>query len=133
MYIIIVGCGSVGAKLAQDFSLSRDNVVVIDKSRKALGRLSVPFNGRTLIGDAMDLKILQESGISSCDAIFVLTGNENFNLVLGQIAQKMFKVKKVIVQMFSFSKEEAFKKKDLVIINRTNLFLGRFKECIYKK
>ena len=130
MYIIIIGCGRVGSKLAQDFSLSKDDVVVIDKNRNALGRLAAPFNGRTIIGDALDLGVLQESGIQSCDAIFILTGNENFNLVIGQVAQKMFKVKKVIVQVFSFPKENAFKDKGLTIINRTNLFLGKFKDCL---
>ena len=130
MYIIIIGCGQVGSKLAQDFSASKADVVVIDKSRKALSRLAAPFNGRTIIGDALDLNTLHEAGIESCDAIFILTGNENFNLVIGQVAQKMFKVKKVIVQMFSFPKEAVFQNKGFTIINRTNLFLGTFKDCL---
>jgi trk system potassium uptake protein TrkA len=130
MYIIIIGCGRVGTKLAQDFSLSKVDVVVIDKSRKALGKLGAPFNGRTVIGDALDLKVLEDSGIRSCDAIFILTGNENFNLVIGQVAQKMFNVKKVVVQVFSFTKEDTFKDKGLTIINRTNLFLDKFKNCL---
>jgi len=130
MYIIIVGCGSVGLRLAQDLSLSRDNVVVIDKSREALGRLGNRFNGRTLIGDALDLNILQEAGVHTCDASFILTGNENLNLVIGQVAQKIFKVKKVIIQMHSFSKEKVFRKHGLIIINRTNLFLEKFKNCL---
>ena len=130
MYIIIIGCGRVGAKLAQDFSLSKDDVVVIDKSRKALGRLAAPFNGRTIIGDALDQTVLHEAGIEHCDAIFILSGNEDFNLVVGQVAQKMFGVKKVIVQVFSFPKEAAFRDKGLTIINRTNLFLDKFKDCL---
>jgi len=104
--------------------------VVIDKSREALGRLGNRFNGRTLIGDALDLNILQEAGVHTCDASFILTGNENLNLVIGQVAQKIFKVKKVIIQMHSFSKEKVFRKHGLIIINRTNLFLEKFKNCL---
>ena len=133
MYIVIVGCGSVGLRLAQDLSLSKDNVVVIDKSRDALGKLGARFNGRTIIGGALDLNVLQEAGMHSCDATFVLTGNENLNLVIGQVAQKTFKVKKVIIQMHSFSKEKIFRREGLIIINRTNLFLDKFKHSIAKK
>ena len=132
MYIIIVGLGSVGLRLAQDLSLSKDNVVVIDKNREALVKLGNRFNGRTIIGDALDVSVLQEAGMKACDAVFVLTGNENLNLVIAQVAQKIFKVKKVVVQMHSFSKEELYKKQDLIIINRTNLFLDKFKDCIRK-
>ena len=130
MYIIIVGCGNVGQRLAQEFSLSKDNVVVIDKSREALGRLGGRFNGKTIIGDALDTSVLEQAAMYSCDAAFVLTGNENLNLVIGQVAKKIFKVKKVIIQMHSFSKEEVFKKQGLIIINRTNLFLDKFKNCL---
>ena len=132
MYIIIVGLGSVGLRLAQDLSLSKDNVVVIDKNMDALAKLGSRFNGRTIVGDALDLGVLQEAGMQACDAVFVLTGNENLNLVIGQVAKKTFKVKKVIIQMHSFSKEELYRKQDLIIINRTNLFLDKFKDCIRK-
>ena len=130
MYIIIIGCGEVGSRLAKDLSSGKDNVVVIDRSRKALKKLGVRFNGRTLRGDGLDLETLEEAGITSCDVIFVLTGNEDLNLVIGQVAKRMYKVKKVVVQAHSYYKEEIFKNKELVIVNRTNLFLDKFKQCI---
>ncbi|HDN86604.1 MAG TPA: TrkA family potassium uptake protein [Candidatus Omnitrophica bacterium] len=130
MYIIIVGCGETGSKLAEDFSLGKDNVVVIDKNPRALSFLGPRFNGRTIVGDGLDLKILEEAGIKNADYLFVLTGKENTNLVIAQIGKKIYKVKKVIVQVQSFLKEEIFKKKGLITINRKALFLDTFKKCI---
>ena len=130
MYIIIVGCGEVGLRLAQELALGQDDIVVIDTSRRALERLGARFNGRSIHGDGLDLEVLTEAGINSCDVVFVLTGNETLNLVIGQVAQKTFKVKKAAVQVHSLAKEEIFRKKGLIIINRTNLFLDKFKQCI---
>ncbi len=129
MYIIIIGCGELGSRLAQELSLSND-VVVIDERPGALRSLGSNFNGKTFVGDGLDVNILKEAGIERAEALFVLTGNEDLNVVIGQLAKKMFKVKKVIIQMFSFSKEEMFGKKGLVIINRNRLFLDRFKEAL---
>lgn len=130
MYIIIVGCGDIGYRLSLEFSSGDDNIVVIDKNRRATENLGTRFNGRIIIGDALDVDVLREANMDTADIVFVLTGNENLNLVIGQLAQKMFKVKKVVVQVRSFLKEEVFKKKGLIIINRTNFFLDKFKKCI---
>ncbi|MCD6539372.1 MAG: NAD-binding protein [Candidatus Omnitrophica bacterium] len=130
MYIIIIGCGELGVKLAEELSLDKHDVVVIDKRRSALRKLGSNFNGQTISADALDLEVLKTAGIEKADALFLLTGNDNLNLVIGQLAKKVFKVRKVIVQVFSFFKEEVFKNKDLIIINRNNLFLDRFKEAL---
>jgi len=130
MYIIIVGCGDVGSKLARDLSTGKDNVVVVDRSRKALKKLGLRFNGRALRGDGLDIETLEEAGITSCDVMFMLTGDEDLNLVVGQVAKKMYKVNRVVVQAHSYYKEEIFRNKELVIVNRTNLFIDKFKQCI---
>ena len=130
MYIIIIGCGELGVKLAEELSLDKHDVVVIDKRRSALRKLGSNFNGQTICAGALDWEVLKTAGIEKADALFLLTGNDNLNLVIGQLAKKVFKVRKVIVQVFSFSKEGVFKNKDLIIINRNNLFLDRFKEAL---
>lgn len=130
MYIIIVGCGDVGSRLAQELSQGKDNVVVIERSLYALGKLGSRFNGQTLIGDGMDVKILQEAGIENCDVLFALTDNDNLNLVIAQIAQKIFGVKKVVLQVRDFDKEVFARSRGLTVINRNTYFLEMFKRCI---
>ncbi|MDD2654360.1 MAG: NAD-binding protein, partial [Candidatus Omnitrophica bacterium] len=51
MYIIIVGCGRVGAELAKILSSEGHNVVVIDKNPQSFSRLGAGFNGVTLVGN----------------------------------------------------------------------------------
>ena len=130
MHIIIIGCGDLGARLAQDLSLGKDNIVIIDTSRNALKKLGMHFNGRTLRGDGLDPKILEEAGVNSCDLVFVLTGNEDLNIVIAEAVQKMYKVNKVVIQINSLFKEDLVAKKGIITVNRTNLFLEQFKKCI---
>ncbi len=130
MNIIIVGCGDLGSRLGENLSLGKDNVIVIDVSRRALKRLGLNFNGKAQRGDGLDPEVLEEAGIKSTDILFSLTGNEDLNIVIGQVAQKIYKVEKVIVQLHSAFKEEMVGKKGIVAVNRTNLFLEEFKKCI---
>jgi len=130
MYIIIVGCSEIGSRLAKSFSSGKDNVVVIDKSRRALKNLGPGFNGRAVNANGGDLGVLKEAGIESADVLVVLTSNENLNLVIAQAAKKIYNVKKAVVQIQSPQKEEVFKKKGIIMVNRTNLFLDEFKQCI---
>jgi trk system potassium uptake protein len=130
MNIIIVGCGELGSRLAENLSKGKDNIVVIDTSRKALKKLGIQFNGQAQQGDGLDPVVLERAGIESGDILFSLTGDEDLNLVIGQAAKKMYGVSKVIIQLHSSFKEGLAAKKGLIAVNRTNLFLEEFKKCI---
>jgi len=49
MYIIIIGCGEIGAGLAMELAAGKDDVVVIDHTRESLAQLGTRFNGRTIV------------------------------------------------------------------------------------
>ncbi|OQX87334.1 MAG: hypothetical protein B6D55_03775 [Candidatus Omnitrophica bacterium 4484_70.2] len=128
-YIIIVGCGKTGRELALEFSLSF-NVTVIDKSLRSLDSLGENFNGRKVLGDVLDVKVLEEAGIRDADVIILVTGNDNLNLVVGKIAKEMYKVEKVVLQVYDTVKRRIFQNKGMVIVDRTSLLVEVFKKCI---
>lgn len=128
-YIIIIGCGKTGKSLAQELATSH-NVVVVDKSRRALDTLGEDFNGKKVVGDALDLDILEEAGIKEADALVLVTGKDNLNLVVGKIAKERYKVKKVALQIYEVNKKRLFPHEDLIIVNRTHLLVDVFKKCI---
>jgi len=130
MYIVIIGCGETGSRLARSLSKSTDNIVIVDSNVKAFDALGDRFNGQTVQGDAMDLDVLEEAGIRQADRVFVLTGNEDINLVVGQVCKAIYEVPRVIVQVKTFFKDYIFSRKDLTIVNRSKVFIDTFKEYL---
>ncbi|MBU1905897.1 MAG: NAD-binding protein, partial [Candidatus Omnitrophica bacterium] len=91
MYVIIVGCGRVGAELAQLLSNEGHNVVVVDKNRSAFERLGNTFNGLTSVGNGFDLELLKQVGAEKAGAFCAVTNGDNTNLICAQVAKTIFK------------------------------------------
>ena len=128
-YVVIVGCGQTGRNLALELSSSH-NVVVIDKEKEVLDELGESFNGKTVVGDALNVEVLESAGIQDADALILLTGNDNFNLVIGKVARKKYGVEKVVLQVYEVKKKKLFSEEGLIIVNRTYLLVEVFKKCI---
>ena len=128
-YIVIVGCGKVGKELALEFS-KHENVMVIDKDLKQLDSLGDDFNGKKLWADALDVNTLEEAGVPEASAIFLLTGNDNLNMVVGKVVKRKYGVKKVVLQVNDIMKKKIFKEEGLTIVNRTYLIVEVLKKSI---
>jgi len=128
-YIIIVGCSKIGKELAMELART-ENVVVVDKSLRKLDSLGDNFNGKKIWSDALDINALEKAGIKETDAIFLLTGNDNINLVVGKVIKRKYGVKKVILQVDDAVKKKIFKEEGLIIVNRTYLIVEVLRKCI---
>ncbi len=128
-YIVIVGCGKIGKNLAFDLSRS-ENVVVVDKSLRKLESLGDDFNGKKIWADAMDTATLEKAGVKEADVVFLLTGNDNLNLVVGKVVKRKYGVKRVALQVNDVTKEKIFQEQGLSIVNRTNLIVEVLHKCI---
>ncbi len=128
-YILIVGCGKAGKELALEFART-DNVVMVDKDLKALDTLGDDFNGKKIWGDVLDVNVLEDAGIKEADALFLLSGNDNLNLVVGKVAKRKYKVEKVVLQVNDIVKKRIFREEGLTIVNRTYLIVEVLKKCI---
>ena len=103
---------------------------MVDKSPSALDSLGPDFNGKKIQGDVLNLEVLESAGIKEADALILLTGNDNLNLVIGKVARKKYEVKKVALQVYDLSKKRLFSQEGLIIVNRTYLLVEVFKKCI---
>jgi len=81
MNIIIIGCGRVGAKLAQLLSEEDHNVTIIDKNPSAFHRISDYFNGIKIVGNGFDLETLKKADIKNSDVFVVVTNGDNTNIM----------------------------------------------------
>ncbi|PIP19721.1 MAG: hypothetical protein COT38_05290 [Candidatus Omnitrophica bacterium CG08_land_8_20_14_0_20_41_16] len=130
MYVIIVGCGRVGAELAKLLSNEGHNVVVIDKSRDSFERLGSTFNGLTMAGNGFDLELLKQVGIEKADAFCTVTNGDNTNLISAQVAKKIFKVPKVIARVYDPQRAHIYAALGLDIISGTTLFAAMLRDKI---
>lgn len=104
-YSIIVGCGRLGANLANTLSDEGQDVLVIDQDKSSFRKLSLSFGGLTLEGDGTDFDVLQEAQIDQADVVVVVTNNDNANVMIAQIAHEIFHVKRVIARLYDPERE----------------------------
>ncbi|MCM8769395.1 MAG: TrkA family potassium uptake protein [Candidatus Omnitrophica bacterium] len=120
MYFIVVGCGKVGSHLARILA-EEHNVVVIDRNAQSFESLKPVFNGVTLTGSGLDLDLLKEAGIESCDALAAVSSDDNVNLVIGQVARRIFQVPKVVIRVTDPIKAEVYRGLGYEILNGSYL------------
>lgn len=130
MYIIIVGCGRVGAELAKLLSGEGHDVVIIDKSRDSFSRLGDTFNGLTMAGNGFDLALLKQVGIEKADAFCAVTNGDNTNLISAQVAKKIFRVPKVFARVYDPQRAHIYAALGLDIISGTMLFSAMLRDKI---
>ena len=104
-YTIIVGCGRLGANLANLLSDEGGDVLIIDKNKDAFRKLSPSFGGIALTGDAMDFDVLEEAQIGRASVLVAVTNNDNANIMVAQIARELFQTGRVIARLYDPERE----------------------------
>lgn len=130
MYVIIVGCGRVGAELAQILQGEGHNVVIIDRDPEAFRRLGANFNGITLAGNGFDLDVLAEAGIEKADAFCAVTNGDNTNIMASQIARTIYRVPTVLARVYDPPRAAIYRDLGLHIISGTVLFAAMLRDKI---
>lgn len=104
-YTIVIGCGRLGANLANTLSDEGGNVLIIDKSKDAFRKLSPSFGGLSITGDSLDLDVLQEAHINKASVVVAVTNSDNANIMVAQIARELFQIKRVIARLYDPERE----------------------------
>lgn len=123
---LIIGCGRLGASIANADSLSGKNVLVVDKDSRSFELLSDLFSGYTFLGDVTDLSLLEEAYITSAKEIIIATGDDNVNLFLAYVARKLYNVPKIYVRLDDPSLEILISDLDVEAIYPFELSLDKF-------
>lgn len=96
MYIIIVGAGKVGHFLAEKLLANKHTVVIIDKDKDVCEGMAKEINTLIIHGDGCDTKYLEEAGIGRADVIASVTGEDEDNLVICQLAKEKYKIERTV-------------------------------------
>ena len=113
MKALVIGCGRVGSWLAPELDQGGGDVTAIDEREEALSRLGDDWGGSFVVGHGMDAQLLRDAGIAEADAVVVATNGDNTNIVVGQVAQKLYGVDCVVVRILDPARADFYAERGL--------------------
>lgn len=130
-YIIIVGCGRLGAHLASTLADSKKNsVVIIDSKEEAFERLDISFSGFKITADATEVDTLLKAKIEDADVFVATTNHDNINIMVAQIAKKLYGIKKVIARLTEPERAKIYDELGIDTISPMDLSADEFRKII---
>lgn len=109
MYIVIVGGGKVGYYLAKTLLQSEHEVLLIEKEKRKCDIISAELGGVVMRGDGTDSFVMEDAGLNRCDLVIAVTGDDEDNLMICQMAKKKFNVKRAVARINNPKNERIFK------------------------
>jgi len=109
MYIVIVGAGKVGYFLAKRLCAGQHTVIIVEKERTVCEEIAQQLLEALVIhGDGCDPRILEEAGISRADVVAAVTGDDEDNLIICQLAKERFNVRRTVGRVNNPDNEHTF-------------------------
>ena len=130
MRLIIIGCGRMGAGLAQTLSQHRHTVTVVDRDPDAFIRLQPGFKGKTITGIGFDRDVLMQAGVEHADGLAAVTASDETNVVAARLARLMFRVPRVVARLYDPRKAEIYRRLGIQTISTTTWGIQRISELL---
>jgi trk system potassium uptake protein TrkA len=108
MHILIVGAGKVGYFLAKRLVASRHTVGIVEKDKNICDEVAKELEALVINGDGCDPRILQEAGVERADVLAAVTGEDEDNLVICQLAKERFNVRRTVGRVNNPDNEYTF-------------------------
>ncbi len=99
MYVIIVGAGKVGWNLARELLEKDHEVTVIEGDRERYVAVEQELEHNIQYGDASELWVLERAGISRADLVIAVTGDDEDNMLICQVAKEKYLVDRIIARV----------------------------------
>lgn len=123
MRAIIVGCGRVGAGMAERLARAGHEVTILDLNNHAFDRLESDFPGSAVRGDGTDEDVLRRAGTEGADFFFALTEGDNRNVLAAQLAAENLGVRNVVAKVNDPVRAQAYASIGIATICRTTLMV----------
>lgn len=130
LYIVVVGCGRLGSYLANRLSRDGHAVVVIDRNKSTFDDLSPDFSGFQVEGDATQMTTLHQAKVEKADVLIATTHEDNVNLMVAQVAQKIFAVSHVLARVFDPRREQVYARLGIETVCPTSVAAEMFLSAI---
>ena len=99
MYVVIAGAGKVGWNLARELITKGHEVTVIESERSRYLTVEQELEHAIQYGDATELWVLERAGINRADLTIAVTGDDEDNLLICQIAKEKYLCARIIARV----------------------------------
>jgi trk system potassium uptake protein len=99
MYIVIAGAGKVGWNLARELMAKGNEVTVIESDRSRYLTVEQELEHAIQYGDATELWVLERAGINRADLTIAVTGDDEDNLLICQVAKEKYLCARIIARV----------------------------------
>ena len=131
MYFLIVGCSEAGYHLSKALLASEHEVAVVEKNPAKHRILADELGSVAFAGDGTDEQTLKRAGVTRADAVVAVTGRDETNLVICQIAKHVFQVPRTMVLVKDPKNEPLFHILGVdVVVNEIHQILLSFEEGV---
>ena len=96
MYVIVVGGGKVGYYLTKQLLSEGHEVLLLEKDRRRQAMLAEQMGEVVVQGDGCEVRIMSEAGFGRADVIVAVTGDDEDNLVICQMAKRKFQTPRTV-------------------------------------
>jgi len=121
MRAVIVGCGRVGATMAQALETAGHEVTIVDLATRSFDRLPATFRGSAVRGDGTDEDTLRRAGAEDADLFLALTEGDNRNVMAAQLALEALGIGRVFAKVNDPVRAEAYAELGIGTICRTTM------------
>ena len=99
MFVVIVGGGKVGLNTARSLKHLAHEVIVIEQRRHRFNLLYEELQEALLFGDGTEIWVLEKAGIARADMVVAVTGDDEDNIIIAQIAKLKYAVPKIVARV----------------------------------
>jgi trk/ktr system potassium uptake protein len=131
MYILIGGGGQVGYYLTRELLKQDHEVLLLDKDPRRVEQLRLELGAAVTRGDACEARTLEAVGCSRANMVIAVTGDDEDNLVICQVAKERFHCERTIARVNNPANEELFQALGIdITVSPTSLILHLIEEQI---
>jgi trk system potassium uptake protein len=98
-YIMIIGAGKVGWNLARELLDKGNEITLIENERNRYLTVEQELEHNVQYGDASELWVLERAGISRADMVIAVTGDDEDNMLICQVAREKYLVEQIIARV----------------------------------
>jgi trk system potassium uptake protein len=127
---VVIGCGRVGSSVAKALAAEGWDVTAVDESEDALLRLGTGWGGGFVLGHGMDTDVLEQAGVEDADAAVVATDGDNTNLVIGQVLQRRYAIRTVVVRVLDPARAKFYAERGLNTVSPTQTAISTLLDTV---
>ena len=98
MYVLIVGAGKVGLNLTRELIDRGHEVTLVESHPRCFERAEEELEHAVQYGDGSELWVLERAGIERADMVIAVTGDDEDNILICQVARDKYGVERIIAR-----------------------------------